>query len=86
MDELDTLRRINAVNDEARRLGYRIYEEVTTPNQRPIYTAFAEPIGDAVEPGRLLCRASSALVALEDGLEILRRAVVADDSWPDPRD
>ena len=81
MPDLEIRLRITAANDEARRLGYRIQAEFE-PNSGT-HTAFAYLLDAETEAGHFLCRRSSALEALEEGVEILDRVVELHKPWPE---
>ena len=79
MNDLNTQLRRNAANDEAHRLGYSI--EVDLDTNLTTHTAIAHRL-DATEPPHFLCRTDSNwLIALEEGVEILKR-VEAGEPWP----
>jgi hypothetical protein len=70
MADLDTVRRQNAANEEARQLGYRLAVE---PINRTTYAAVAYSLDTSEAPeGERLCGAASSLAALEEGVRILR--------------
>jgi hypothetical protein len=82
MADLEIRLRIRAANDEARRLGYRI-QPTFDPNSG--HTAIAHLLdAETTEGGHFLCRRSSALEALEDGVEVLCRVVELHKPWPGP--
>jgi hypothetical protein len=84
MSDVETKLRLNTVNHEAKRLGYRIAVELLLPVQRTkAYRVFAYP-DDGDSAGRFLCGSTSAPVdAAEEGLAVLRGIVEGGQSWPD---
>jgi hypothetical protein len=83
MSNVDKTLRIHATNDEARGLGYRIEVETFAERLTPLHRAFAYRLDDQPHGGKFLCASTDVLVALEQGLEILRGVVEHGDPWPD---
>ena len=81
MTDPDALRS-NAINAEARELGYRIEVLLDSPMPRT-YTAYAQSI-DRERERHFLCRTRTddALYALERALEVLRLVREHGGSWP----
>jgi hypothetical protein len=82
MTNADRTLRIHAVNDEARKLGYRIEVETITQRRTPLHRAFAYRLDDQPPGGRFLYGSTGVLDALEEGLEILRGVVKENHPWP----
>ena len=79
----DRALRIHEINAEARELGYRIEVPIITQRLTPIHRAFAYRLDEQPPEGKFLCSSTDSLGALEEGLEVLRGVVVADQPWPD---
>jgi hypothetical protein len=74
--------RIHEINAEARELGYRIEVETITQRLTPLHRAFAYPLDDQPPGRRFLYGSTDVLDTLEEGLEILRGVVKANQPWP----
>ena len=84
MSNADEKLAFNAVNSQARQLGYRIAVELLANRANPLYAAYAHARGEVqAASAHFLCIRPTALAAAEDGLEILRGIVGRGEKWPD---